>query len=269
MKLLFMEIKRTAALFLASAVFAIPAFSWGRVGHDAVSYIAECHLTPVAKANVEKYLNGESIVYDSSWLDLVRETPEYKHTTRCHMYPIGKDGKYHSDSRGDAVSLINEQTALLRNYKNLSDSAVNVGIKMLVHVIGDLHCPSHPDFDEIYQWYNFDMNGKTMSYHGFWDYYAIETSHKWYYTDYQHQLDRFTPEQIAEVCKGTPEDWANETAKNVAVTYDWIKKDMKLNKMESNLLLIKGARLADRQILLAGYRLSHVLNSIFDPNWKK
>ncbi len=252
--------------FLIINIFS--AFGWGRVGHDAVSYIAECHLTPTAKKNVEKYLNGESIVYDSSWLDLIRETPEYKHTNRGHMYPIGKDGKYHPHPQGDAVALLNEQIGLLKNYKTMTDSAVNVRLKMVVHVIGDLHCPSHPDFDEIYQWYNFDMNGKEMSYHGFWDYYAIESSHKWYYTDYQHQLDRYSKKQIAEICKGTPEDWANETAANVLQTYDWIQKDMKLSKMETNLLLIKGTRLADKQILHAGYRLAHVLNSIFDPKYK-
>lgn len=268
MKRFNINLKKLSLTACTLAICAIPSFGWGRVGHDAVSYIAECHLTPTAKANVEKYLNGNSIVYDSSWPDLVRETPEYKHTTRCHMYPVGKDGKYHSHPDGDAVSLINEQTALLKNYKNLSDSAVNVGIKLLVHIIGDLHCPSHPDFDEIYQWYNFDMNGMQMSYHGYWDWYAIETHHKWYYTDYQHQLDRYNKKQIKEICQGTPEDWANETAKNVAVTYDWIKKDMSINKMEANLLLLKGVQLADSQIVKAGYRLSHVLNTLFDPKYK-
>lgn len=269
MKRLSTDMKKVLTIAFICMVFTLPAFSWGRVGHDAVSYIAETHLTPTAKANIEKYLNGESIVYDSSWMDLIRETPEYKHTSRSHMYPIGKDGKYHSHPQGDAVSLINQQTELLKNYKNLSDSTVNVGIKMLVHVIGDLHCPSHPDFDDIYQWYKFDMNGKEMTYHGFWDYYAIETSHKWFYQEYKHQLDKCTPGQIAEICKGTPEDWANETANNVAITYEWIKPDMKLSKMDSNLLLLKGTRLADKQIMKAGYRLSHVLNSIFDPKWNK
>lgn len=244
------------------------SFGWGRVGHDAVSYIAEGHLTPTAKKNIEKYLNGESIVYDSSWLDLVRDQPAYKYTWRSHMYPVGEDNRYHPHPDGDAVTLINTQTDLLRNYPAMTDSAVNVGIKMLVHVIGDLHCPSHPDFDKIYQWYNFDMNGTKMSYHGFWDYYCIETSHKWHYTEYRHQLDRYSKNQIKAVCQGTPEDWANETVQDILVTYDWIKKDMTLTKPETNVLLMNGARLADKQIAKAGYRLAHVLNSLFDPKYK-
>lgn len=37
------------------------AFGWGKSGHDAIAYIAECNLTPKAKKNIEKYLDGRSI----------------------------------------------------------------------------------------------------------------------------------------------------------------------------------------------------------------
>lgn len=259
-----MSLKRIALLAFTCLFGAFHALGWGRVGHDAVSYIAECHLTPTAKVNIEKYLDGESIVYDSSWLDLIRDTPEYKHTGKCHMYNIGADGKYQPRPQGDAVSLLNQQIELLRDYKNLPDSTVNVGIKIIVHVMGDLHCPSHPDFEGVNQWFDFDLNGKSMGFHRFWDYHALETCHKWFYHEYQHQLDRLSPGQIAEICEGTVEDWANETARDVAVTYQWITPETKLDKQEANLLLLKSARLADRQIVKAAYRLSHVLNSIFD-----
>ena len=266
MKRITSNFKRFSVVLICT-LGSLCAFGWGRTGHDAVSYIAECHLTPTAKANIEKYLDVESIVYDSSWPDLVRATPEYKHTSSCHMYNIGADGKYQPRPKGDAVALLNQQIELLYDYKNLSDSAVNVGIKFIVHMMGDLHCPSHPDFEGINQWFGFELNGKPMEYHKFWDYYAIETSHKWFFTEYQNQLDRKSPEEIAEICQGSVEDWANETAGIVSVTYEWIKPEMKLNKQETNLLLLKSARLADRQIAKAGYRLSHILNSIFDPEY--
>ena len=38
------------------------AFGWGKSGHDAIAYIAECNLTPKARKNIEKYLDGRSIV---------------------------------------------------------------------------------------------------------------------------------------------------------------------------------------------------------------
>ena len=43
------------------------AFGWGKIGHDAIAYIAECNLTPKAKKNIEKYLGGRLLcVVDGS-----------------------------------------------------------------------------------------------------------------------------------------------------------------------------------------------------------
>ena len=58
-------------LLLAAALLMLQvdtASAWGRTGHDAIAYIAECHLTPRARRVIERYL-GHSIVYDASWMD--------------------------------------------------------------------------------------------------------------------------------------------------------------------------------------------------------
>ena len=53
------------------------AFGWGKSGHDAIAYIAECNLTPRAKRNIARYLD-HSIVYYASWMDKYRDTPEFR-----------------------------------------------------------------------------------------------------------------------------------------------------------------------------------------------
>lgn len=63
--------------------FSPTVYAWGKTGHDAVAYIAECNLSPEAKKTIEKYLN-HSIVYYASWMDEYRSTPEYKHTSVWH-----------------------------------------------------------------------------------------------------------------------------------------------------------------------------------------
>lgn len=60
----------------------------GKIGHDAIAYIAECNLTPKAKKNIEKYLGGRSIVYYASWMDQVRHTPAYRHTNTWHTNKV-------------------------------------------------------------------------------------------------------------------------------------------------------------------------------------
>lgn len=53
----------------AALTSAQGAFAWGRLGHAAVARLAEQHLTKKAKANLEKLLDGRSIVYYASWMD--------------------------------------------------------------------------------------------------------------------------------------------------------------------------------------------------------
>lgn len=50
----------------ALVLFSNSAFGWGKMGHDAIAYIAECNLTPKAKKTIEKIL-GHSIVYYATY----------------------------------------------------------------------------------------------------------------------------------------------------------------------------------------------------------
>lgn len=58
----------------ALVLFSNSAFGWGKMGHDAIAYIAECNLTPKAKKTIEKIL-GHSIVYYATWMDEWRAEP--------------------------------------------------------------------------------------------------------------------------------------------------------------------------------------------------
>ena len=80
-----------AAMLIASAA---SAFGWGQKGHDTVAYIAECHLTPEAKAAAEALLDGNSIVYYSNWLDNASHTPEYAYSKTWHYKNVDADVSY-------------------------------------------------------------------------------------------------------------------------------------------------------------------------------
>ena len=95
------------------------AFGWGKSGHDAIAYIAECNLTPKARKNIEKYLDGRSIVYYASWMDVYRHTPAYKVTSGWHGDTVDADGKYVPNAKGDAVQCIEEAIARLKDYRSL------------------------------------------------------------------------------------------------------------------------------------------------------
>ncbi len=236
------------------------AMGWGRVGHDAVAYIAECNLTKKAKKNIEKYLN-HSIVYYASWMDDYRATPTYKHTTKWHTAAVDDDFYYTDAVRkpeGDAVCELENAIRLLENYKNLDDSTVAVNLKYVIHLVGDMHCPSHVRYPGISN-YNITINNKDLSYHSVWDSYIIESNHKWYYTEWQQQLDRCSKKEKKALAAGTPRDWFHENAVNCRVIYDWAPK----GSVQGRDFLNQAGPLAESQILKAGYRLARILNELF------
>lgn len=114
------------------------AFGWGKSGHDAIAYIAECNLTPKARKNIEKYLDGRSIVYYASWMDVYRHTPAYKVTSGWHGDTVDADGKYVPNAKGDAVQCIEEAIARLKDYRSLDDSD-GAGVDQIPRAPGGRH----------------------------------------------------------------------------------------------------------------------------------
>lgn len=113
------------------------AFGWGKTGHDAIAYIAECNLTPRAKKNIGKYLDGRSIVYYASWMDAVRATKPYRATSKWHGFDADAECRYVPRmAEGDAVLGIEDAMEKLGDYRSRDDSTVRVAIYCLVHLVG-------------------------------------------------------------------------------------------------------------------------------------
>lgn len=254
-------------LFLLSAALILcfdSAFGWGKMGHDAIAYIAECHLTPKAKKTIEKYI-GTSIVHYASWMDAYRFEPQYAHTSLWHTAWVDDNDEYDPTRKpdGNAIKGIEDTMELLRDYKSLDDSTVVVSIKYLVHLVGDMHCPTHVKYPGI-KGFNIYVDGRKLNYHGVWDSYVLDCNVRWNGMEFQHILDRCTKREIqghhrrigtrlvprlrrllpANLRAGT----ADQQFKSPDVWEDFLNPALPI---------------AERQILYAGYRLAHVLNELF------
>ena len=121
-------------------------FGWGREGHETIAKIAERNLTKKAKKRIEKYLGGHSIVYFAKWMDEYRHTPEYKFTNNWHTVPVNAGLRYEDSmlaTGGNAIYGLEQAIENLKNYRSLTDSAVEVNLKYIIHLVGDMHCPAH------------------------------------------------------------------------------------------------------------------------------
>lgn len=256
--------KKTLFLLIALLVgTCTTAFGWGKVGHDAIACIAERHLTPKAKKQIERYLDGRSIIYYASWMDQVRASEPYKHTTRWHTNRVDAGGDYqYNEKDGDAVAGIEDAMAKLADLKHCDDSTARVAIYCLVHLVGDMHCPSHVK----YPWYKdfkFELNGRTFSFHSYWDTQVLELNHRWGYEDYRYQLDRSTKQEQKALAAGTPREWLADNARTCQALYDWVSEGEKLGRAATYDYLLKTQELAERQIVKAAYRLARILNELF------
>ena len=249
-----------AALSLSASE---PARAWGREGHETIAKIAERNLTKRAKKRIEKYLGGHSVVYYAKWMDEYRQTPEYAFTNDWHTAPVGADLRYGDEllkpGKGNAVYGLELAIRNLRDYRSLTDSAVAVNLKYVIHLVGDMHCPCHIEFPDTELWYDVTFNGKKRLYHSVWDSGIIEAQYKWHYTEWRQQLDRCSRKEKREIMAGTPRDWFHETAVDCRGIYEMAPPGSELGRDFIN----ETAPLVERQILKAGYRLAAVLNELF------
>lgn len=258
-------------LLLSSLAVCFPliCFAWGQKGHDTVAYIAENHLTPVAKAAVDSILDGRSLVYYSNWLDNASHTPQYEYSKTWHYKNIDAGVAYDDAPilpAGDVVTAIVAQTVILTD--SLADKDLkSLALKMVTHFLGDIHQPMHLGHKSDLggnrwkvRYFNRDNN-----LHSVWDSSIVETGHKWSYTEWQQQIDRATPEDELTIISVTdPSDWARETYAIATEVYDTTPVDYNI----SFDYIAKWTPVIEQQFLKGGLRLAHLLNTIFDPAYE-
>lgn len=132
-------------LLCCSLVLAQASLAWGPKGHDVTAYIAECHLTPEAAEAVDKVLGGHSLVYYANWLDNASHQPEYAYTKTWHYRNIDAGQTLETmpvNPDGDVLTAV-EQLVERLSSGELTPEEEALDLKMLIHLVGDMHCPMH------------------------------------------------------------------------------------------------------------------------------
>ena len=258
--------KRILLTVLASLILCSPSFGWGREGHETIAKIAENNLKPSAKKKIEKCLGDHSIVYFAKWMDDYRHTAEYGFTTKWHVASVGKDLKYVPNEKdGDAIIGLTQAVEALQNWKELSDSAVAVNLKYVIHLVGDMHCPAHIKYQGRESSFKVKFGGgyilQTVNarIHDVWDYYAIQSCRIFSSSEYARELDRLSSREKKTIVEGTYVDWLHDNAERCLLQFELAQPDAALKQDFINAAM----PLIETQMLYAGYRLAHVLNAIF------
>ena len=97
----------------------------------------------------------------------------------------------------------------------LSDSTVNVNLKYVIHLVGEMHCPGHIYFADLpggmdaprhYDFFLLKYKGKEVTYHWVWDGSVSRQYPDWTEEDFRRELDKWPAEKQRAVGEGTPAD---------------------------------------------------------------
>ena len=252
-------------IFIAFALL-IPAMAiaWGPKGHDTVAYIAEKHLSKKALQHVTEVLNGKSMVYVANWMDNASHTDEYAYTKTWHYVNVDPEEQTYANAKkeaaGDVVVAIN---TIVENLKSgeLSLEEERVQLMMLIHLVGDMHCPMHAGrkSDRGGNGTKVKYFGSQKKLHTVWDSEIVESAHRWSYSEWQEQIDRATPIEVHQMAYGTPNDWIEES---VILAND-IYESSTTGENLSYDYVAKYAPIIEQQLLKGGIRLAKLLEEIY------
>lgn len=254
---------RRFLIFTLSLFATVESFGWGQKGHDIVAYIAECNLSSKVYRRVVAALDGHSPVYYSNWLDGASHTPEYAYTKTWHYANVDEGNTYATQPRndkGDVVQAVMEIVAKLKS-RELSPEEESVNLRMLIHLVGDMHCPMHAGrlSDRGGNEVKVRYFGKGCKLHSVWDSELVESAHRWGYTEWQREIDRVSKAQKRKITAGSPLDWFGETHAAAVEVYKHTPDGSKL----SYDYVTHFTPMVEQQLLRGGLRLAHLLNEIY------
>lgn len=253
---------------LITLLFYIPFFAaaWGQNGHRIVGEIADTYLTVTAKRNIGKILGTESIAMASNYADFIKSDTGYAYVSPWHYVNIPESldenqfmNFLDKDTVIDAYTQLNVIIKKLKD-KNLEPADKVFYLKMLIHIIGDIHQPMHTGHANDQGgnkvrvfWFNESSN-----LHKVWDDQLI-TFQQLSYTEYVSAINHTSLNQLKSWQKFTLKDWLYDSYKVSDQIYAATKPEAHLS-YQYNYMFIKTL---NNQLLKGGVHLANLLNSIY------
>ena len=248
------------SIAMGSIVFN--SFGWGLTGHRVVGEIASYHLSKKAAKSIQEILGPESLAMVANWMDEIKSDPSYNHLNSWHYLTV-KAGKGYDPSiqekSGDAYGKTKMIIAALKN-DALSQEDKKAYLKMLVHLVGDLHQPLHVGTgndrggnDVKVTYFNQNTNLHTV-----WDTKIIDGKNLSFTELSQHLNRRATKKLVSQYQSEGIDKWLIEAVELRPIIYDL---------PENNRLFysygFKTYPHIEERLLAGGIRLAGILNDIF------
>lgn len=236
---------------------------WSKTGHRVVGEVAQKHLTKKTRKAISDLLEGETLAEVANYADDIKSDRAYAEFSPWHYVNFPADKAYMDVSpspQGDIVMAIEKCTALLKDARTSRKDKVFY-LKMLIHLVGDLHQPMHigraedrGGNDIQLQWF-----GRGTNLHRVWDSNLID-DYGMSYTELARTLPRWSRDKVQQVQQGTLYEWVEEIQEVTNRVYASVEVGEKLGYRYR----YDWWDTVEEQLLTGGLRLAAVLNGIYD-----
>ena len=240
--------------------------AWGMLGHRIVGEIASSYLNTKAKKEIQSILGNETIAIASNWPDFIKSDSNYKYLNAWHYVDVEKGltlqlmrDSLNAEKSDNAYNRINFLVDKLKT-KNLAKSDKVMYLRLLIHIIGDVHQPFHVGRkgdrggnDIKVTWF-----GEQSNMHKIWDEELIGYQ-QLSYTEYTNAINFSTAAQRSQWQKQSLTEWFHESFVISERLHDEVKPGEKLGYNYN----FKNVVTLNEQLLKGGVRLAGLLNEIF------
>lgn len=235
---------------------------WGKTGHRVVGSIADTYLSKKAKRKIAKLLHRESLAFVSTVPDEIKSDKRFQDFSTWHYVNMPFDQTYQESKKSEKGDLVTGIDFCIKTIKdeNVSEDDKAFYLKMLIHLIGDLHQPMHIGLEEDrggndikLQWFYKDTN-----LHAVWDSKMID-DYSMSFSELANNAAYLSKDEVKAIQKGTVVDWVNETQQLTKIIYASVEPGENL-RGEYNYLHFEKVR---TQLQKGGIRLAKVLNDLF------
>lgn len=235
---------------------------WGQNGHRVIGEVAEQNLSKKAKRKINRLLKGDGLAMISTYADEIKSDSKYDQFKAWHYANVDFDKTYNESEKneqGDIVIGIEKCVSVLKDKSALEEDKV-FHLKMLVHLIGDMHQPLHFGLKEDRGGNDFKVKWfyKKSNIHRVWDSQMIE-SYKMSYTELTDNLPVLSKAQTKFVESGEVVDWVESTRDLTKKIYAETEEDTNL----SYRYMYDWFDVVRMQLKKGGLRLATILNEIY------
>jgi len=250
--------------FLFLTVFFLflskPVFSWGPTGHKLVALIARSQLDREVIANVDFYLKGMTWEEAACWMDEVQREPKYEYMKTWHYVNIEKDKTYVQTKEFNVVNKLEYCLRMLQYKTYQTEEIVNETLRLLFHLVGDLHQPLHCGYasDRGGNEVKIYMIAKETNLHKLWDSDIIENKRMdmWHCAKALVGM-KLTAKKRAALENINVQEWMAESRALLPSVYPASGNKVDERYIDDSALII------EVQLMKAGLRLAAVLKKYF------